>query len=60
MNLDHSESNTQPELARLAAFITVVVAFSFVHSAPRARVASRLAIVADTWVGLRASWRRRG
>lgn len=46
--------------ANAASFVVVVVAFSFVHSVPRARVVSRLALVGDTVTGLRAAWRSLG
>lgn len=47
-------------VANALSFIIVVVAFSFVHSPARARVASPLAVVGDTMVGVRAAWRSRG
>ena len=47
-------------VANAVSFITVVVAFSFVRTTPRARLETRMAIVADTWEGVRASWHSRG
>lgn len=47
-------------VANALSFIIVVIAFSFVHSPPRPRVASRLALVGDTLVGMRAAWGSRG
>lgn len=47
-------------VANAASFIVVVVAFSFVHSAERPRATTRLAIVGETIVGLRAAWHSPG
>jgi MFS family permease len=47
-------------VANAVSFVTVVVAFSFVRSAPRPRTHAPLTIVADTMTGLRAAWRSRG
>jgi MFS family permease len=47
-------------VANALSFIMVVVAFSFVRTPPRPRSTTRLAILTDTWVGLRAAWHSRG
>ena len=47
-------------VANAVSFIIVVIAFSFVHSAPRPRATSRLALVGDTLVGMRVAWHSRG
>ena len=47
-------------VANAVSFITVVVAFSFVRTPPRPRMTTRLAILSETWEGVRASWHSRG
>lgn len=42
--------------ANALSFIAVVVTFSFVHARPRPRLHAKLALVADTVVGLKRSW----
>ncbi len=46
--------------ANAVSFIVVVIAFSFVRTPARERVTTRLAIVAETLVGLRMAWRTHG
>ena len=43
-------------VANAVSFVVVVVAFSFVHSSPRERVTTRLALVSDTLIGVRMAW----
>ena len=47
-------------VANAVSFIFVVVAFSFVRTAPRPPVTTTLALVGDTMIGLRAAWRSLG
>ena len=47
-------------VANAVSFIIVVIAFSFVQSAPRPRATGRLALVGDTLVGMRVAWHSRG
>jgi MFS family permease len=47
-------------VANALSFIAVVLAFSFVRTAPRPRVDARLALLGDTWVGVRAMWASKG
>lgn len=47
-------------VANAVSFIVVVIVFSFVHTPPRERVTTRLAIVSETMVGLRVAWHTRG
>ncbi len=47
-------------VANAVSFIVVVIAFSFVHSPARPRVADRLRVLGDTLVGMRAAWSSRG
>jgi MFS family permease len=47
-------------VANAVSFVIVVIAFSFVRSAPRAHVDTPLALVSDTVVGARAAWQSRG
>ena len=47
-------------VANAVSFVTVVVAFSFVHTAQRPALSTRLALLGDTWEGVRAMWRSRG
>jgi MFS family permease len=47
-------------VANAVSFIVVVIAFSFVHSPARPRVANRLRVLGDTLVGMRAAWFSRG
>ena len=47
-------------VANAVSFIVVVVAFSFVRTAPRPAVTTTLALVGDTMIGLRAAWRSLG
>jgi MFS family permease len=46
--------------ANAISFVVVVIAFSFVHSGERPRMTTRLAIVGETLIGLRAGWHSRG
>ncbi|NNN09873.1 MAG: MFS transporter [Acidimicrobiaceae bacterium] len=46
--------------ANAVSFIVVVVAFSFVRTPARVRVTTKLAMVAETRVGMHVAWRIRG
>jgi len=47
-------------VANAVSFVVVVIAFSFVHTPARPRATTRLALVGDTLIGLRAAWRSPG
>lgn len=47
-------------VANAVSFVVVVIAFSFVRSAPRPRITLPLSLVGDTVIGLRSAWRSLG